>query len=262
MKKFKFFLALIFLISFSSFAQENTPKHDTVTTKSGLKYIVLNKGNGVKAQDGKEVEVNYKGYLPNGKVFDSSYKRGKPIDFILGTGKVIKGWDEGIALMHVGDKFRLIIPPQLAYGKHGAGNVIPPNATLIFDTELMSVGEPKYPIADTILVTIFEKGIDPAIKQYHELYKTKRDEYNFKESQLNSLGYRLLNANMKKRALAMFKLNAEMYPKSANVYDSLGEFYMLTGNKKLAIENYEKSLKLNPDNKRAEEMLKKLKIKK
>ncbi len=261
MKKFKFIIIISVISSTLIFAQKSVTKHDTVTTADGLKYIVLNEGNGKKAEPGMEVEVNYTGYLPDGKIFDSSYKRGEPIDFILGQGKVIKGWDEGIALMCVGDKFRLIIPPDLAYGKNGAGNVIPPNATLIFDTELMSVEKAKYPVADTILVTIFEKGIDAAIKQYHELYKTKRDEYNFKESQLNTLGYRLLNGNMMKQALKIFKLNAKMYPKSANVYDSLGEYYMVNKNKNLALENYKKSLSLNPDNERAKEMVKKLESK-
>ncbi len=137
----KIFIAIILLTSAFVSAQA-VQKHDTVTTPSGLKYIVIEKGSGVKAQAGKEVAVNYTGYLPDGKIFDSSYKRGKPIKFILGNGVVIKGWDEGIALMHVGDKFRLIIPPKLGYGANGAG-IIPPNSTLIFDTQLMSVSKPK-----------------------------------------------------------------------------------------------------------------------
>lgn len=112
-------------------------------TASGLEYIVLSKGTGAQAEKGKTVSVHYTGYLSNqgkcGQVFDSSVERGEPIEFPLGQGYVIKGWDEGIALMKVGDKMRLIIPADLGYGAAGAGGVIPPNATLIFDVELMGV---------------------------------------------------------------------------------------------------------------------------
>jgi peptidyl-prolyl cis-trans isomerase A (cyclophilin A) len=108
-------------------------------TKSGLRYQILQKGDGKKANKGDHVSVHYKGQLLDGTVFDSSYKRNQPLDFPIGVGQVIAGWDEGIQLLHVGDKARLVIPSQLAYGESGAGGVIPPNATLIFDVELMGV---------------------------------------------------------------------------------------------------------------------------
>jgi peptidyl-prolyl cis-trans isomerase A (cyclophilin A) len=108
-------------------------------TDSGLRYKMINKGEGKKAEAGKTVAVHYEGSLENGKVFDSSYPRKKPIEFRLGQGQVIEGWDEGIALLQVGDKARFVIPSDLAYGAAGAGGVIPPNATLIFDVELMDV---------------------------------------------------------------------------------------------------------------------------
>lgn len=108
-------------------------------TKSGLRYQIIQKGNGKNAQKGKTVSVHYKGMLPNGQVFDSSYQRKQPIDFTLGIGQVISGWDEGIQLLKVGDKARFVIPSYLAYGSQGAGGVIPPDATLIFDVELMNV---------------------------------------------------------------------------------------------------------------------------
>ena len=108
-------------------------------TSSGLRYQVLQKGDGEKAQNNKTVSVHYKGQLSDGTVFDSSYKRNQPIEFSLGMGQVIRGWDEGIALLKVGDKARFVIPSHLAYGSRGAGGVIPPNANLIFDVELMSV---------------------------------------------------------------------------------------------------------------------------
>ncbi|MDP3353694.1 MAG: peptidylprolyl isomerase [Flavobacteriaceae bacterium] len=106
-------------------------------TNSGLRYKILQKGNGTQAQKGKTVSVHYKGMLLDGTTFDSSYSRKEPIEFTLGVGQVIAGWDEGIQLLKVGDKARFVIPSDLAYGSRGASGVIPPNATLIFDVELM-----------------------------------------------------------------------------------------------------------------------------
>jgi FKBP-type peptidyl-prolyl cis-trans isomerase len=108
-------------------------------TASGLRYQILQKGTGKKATKGAGVSVHYKGQLLDGTVFDSSYKRKQPIDFNVGIGQVIAGWDEGIQLLQVGDKARFVIPSDLAYGAAGAGGVIPPDATLIFDVELMDV---------------------------------------------------------------------------------------------------------------------------
>ncbi len=108
-------------------------------TPSGLEYTEIEAGTGAQATAGKTVSVHYTGKLTNGKVFDSSNTRGERITFPLGAGRVIKGWDEGIALMKVGGKATLTIPPQLGYGERGAGGVIPPNATLVFDVELVSV---------------------------------------------------------------------------------------------------------------------------
>ncbi len=108
-------------------------------TESGLRYKMIQKGSGKNAEKGKTVSVHYEGSLENGKVFDSSYPRKKPIEFRLGQGQVIEGWDEGIALLLVGDKARFVIPSYLGYGASGAGGVIPPNATLVFDVELMDV---------------------------------------------------------------------------------------------------------------------------
>ncbi|MDN3666524.1 peptidylprolyl isomerase [Algibacter miyuki] len=108
-------------------------------TESGLRYQIIQKGNGATPEKGKTVSVHYKGQLSDGTVFDSSYKRNQPIDFPIGVGQVIPGWDEGISLLKVGDKARLVIPSHLGYGSAGAGGVIPPDATLVFDVELMDV---------------------------------------------------------------------------------------------------------------------------
>lgn len=108
-------------------------------TESGLRYQIIQKGGGAKPAAGQTVSVHYKGQLPDGTVFDSSYKRNAPIDFPIGQGQVIAGWDEGIMLLGVGDKARLVIPSHLGYGSRGAGGVIPPDATLVFDVELVAV---------------------------------------------------------------------------------------------------------------------------
>jgi len=121
------------------FAAVVTEAGRNLTTPSGLKVEILKEGNGPLPQKGKTVVVHYTGTLENGKKFDSSRDRGEPFSFVLGAGQVIRGWDEGLALMNVGSRARLTIPPQLGYGSSGAGNVIPPNATLIFDVELVGV---------------------------------------------------------------------------------------------------------------------------
>jgi peptidyl-prolyl cis-trans isomerase A (cyclophilin A) len=106
-------------------------------TASGLRYQIIQKGTGAKAEKGQQVSVHYQGALIDGTVFDSSYKRKEPIEFQLGIGQVISGWDEGLQLLHVGDKARFVIPSDLAYGSAGAGGVIPPDAILVFDVELV-----------------------------------------------------------------------------------------------------------------------------
>jgi cyclophilin family peptidyl-prolyl cis-trans isomerase len=108
-------------------------------TPSGLRYKIMESGKGDKPAKGQRVAVHYKGALLDGTVFDSSFERNEPIEFALGTGQVIPGWDEGISLLSVGDKARFIIPSELAYGSRGAGGVIPPDAVLVFDVSLEGV---------------------------------------------------------------------------------------------------------------------------
>jgi FKBP-type peptidyl-prolyl cis-trans isomerase len=110
-----------------------------VDTPSGLQYEEISEGAGAEAKAGQKVSVHYTGTLVDGKKFDSSRDRGKPFQFTLGVGQVIKGWDEGVAGMKVGGQRRLTIPPELGYGSRGTGGVIPPNATLIFDVELVEI---------------------------------------------------------------------------------------------------------------------------
>ena len=110
-----------------------------IETPSGLKYVELAEGTGPQPKSGQQVSVHYTGWLTNGTKFDSSHDRKEPIEFPIGKGHVIKGWDEGVGSMKVGGKRKLIIPAHLGYGPQGAGGVIPPNATLVFEVELVAV---------------------------------------------------------------------------------------------------------------------------
>ena len=118
---------------------EGTMEGKTETTASGLQYVDVKPGTGASPASGQTAVVHYTGWLADGKKFDSSKDRGKPFSFRVGQGQVIKGWDEGVATMKVGGTRKLTIPPNLAYGAAGAGGVIPPNATLTFEVELLDV---------------------------------------------------------------------------------------------------------------------------
>jgi FKBP-type peptidyl-prolyl cis-trans isomerase FklB len=119
------------------FLAANSKKEGVVTLESGLQYKVLTEGPGATPKEDSKVKVHYKGTLINGKVFDSSYDRGEPVEFPV--NRVIKGWTEALQLMKVGDKWQLVIPADLAYGEQGAPPTIPPNAVLVFDVELLEV---------------------------------------------------------------------------------------------------------------------------
>ena len=119
------------------FLEENAKKEGVKVTNSGLQYIVLEEGNGENPKATDTVKVHYEGTLINGQIFDSSIKRGEPVEFPL--NHVIPGWTEGLQLMKVGAKYRFFIPSELAYGEHGAGEMIPPNSALIFEVELLDI---------------------------------------------------------------------------------------------------------------------------
>jgi len=146
MKRFSKIVAAVImaaLFAVPAFAAQEVKKNaaKTVTTASGLKYVDLVIGKGASPTAGKQVKVHYTGTLENGKKFDSSFDRNEPFSFTIGVGQVIRGWDEGVMTMKVGGKRKLIIPSKLGYGARGAGGVIPPNATLLFDVELLDVAK-------------------------------------------------------------------------------------------------------------------------
>jgi len=119
------------------FAIGSVQAGQVMTSPSGVKIEIVKEGTGPLAKSGQTVLVHYTGALTNGKKFDSSRDRGQPFSFVLGRGQVIRGWDEALAMMKVGSRATITIPPSLGYGAAGAGNVIPPNATLVFDVELL-----------------------------------------------------------------------------------------------------------------------------
>ncbi len=130
---------LVWLLLLTGCGAKDADKEEVVTTKTGLQYVDIKVGEGTLPKLGDTVVVHYTGWLEDGTKFDSSVDRGEPFSFPIGMGRVILGWDEGVSTMRVGGVRKLIIPPDLGYGARGAGGVIPPNATLIFEVELLEI---------------------------------------------------------------------------------------------------------------------------
>ena len=156
---------LVLLAACGSTTNGGIEEGEVVTTDSGLQYEQIVKGDGPSPQPGDVVTVQYRGMLEDGTEFDSSYSRGEPAILPIGVGRVIEGWEEGIPMMNVGGKARLTIPPELAYGEEGAGNVIPPNATLIFEVELLDI-QPGSPAAPTEVDEADYVTTDSGLKYY------------------------------------------------------------------------------------------------
>lgn len=254
-----FTLLLLILFSSTSFSQIK----DTITTDSGLKYFYTQEGEGEKSISGWVMITEYIGSFTDGKVFDSSRDREGQFVFVLNEKQVIKGMDEAVSLMRVGDRATFILPSDIAYGEKGAGDVIPPNTTLIFDVELMDMKEnslskvlmaalrnTEYPSDTTLQIEAMFKVLEEQESNSFEgLYRS--------ESDLNMVGYTIMDADLA-AAIEIFKLNIELYPESANPYDSMGEAYMLAGEDELAIKNYAISIQLDPNNSNATKMIGKM----
>jgi hypothetical protein len=251
---------LLFIISFWVYVMSvSAQNNDTISTDSGLKYYIVDSGSGEKVQEGKEVTLHGIGTLENGEVFWETRKSNSPFHFVTGTNSVIKGVEEGVSKMRVGDRWIFILPPEIAYGERDRGS-IPPNSTLIFDYEVLDVTNPKKAIVDTLYLVIESDGIDKALDLYSDL-KKQTEVYNFRSDQLNGLGYKFISANKLEIAKIIMQLNANEHPKDFNTWDSLGEVYMLLGENKSAIESYKKSLELYSGNTNAVEMINKLQVK-
>ncbi len=250
---------LLFIISFWIYVISVSAQQDTITTESGLKYFIVQDGEGEKVEEGKEVTLHGIGTFESGEVFWETRESNSPFHFVTGTNSVIKGVEEGVSKMRVGDRWIFILPPELAYGDKQRGP-IPPNSVLIFDYEILDVANPKKSIIDTLYSTIGNYGIDKALDLYNDL-KKKDNIYNFRADELNTLGYNLINEGKLEASRVILELNTKEYPNNFNTWDSLGEIYMKLNKDDLAIESYEKSLKLYPKNTNAEEMIKKIKAK-
>jgi peptidylprolyl isomerase len=227
-----------------------------ITTPSGLTYLITKKGTGRQLKAGDTVIPNYTGTLTDGEKFDSSHDRKQPLAFKLGAGQVIKGYDEGLAKLRVGDHAILVIPGKLAYGPKGVPDVIPPDATLIFVIEVVDVKAKS--LTDVLSKRLSEKGLEAMIAEFHSLKISGDPDLYIGESDINAFGYRLLSKKQVNEAIEVFKLNVEAYPQSANVYDSLGEAYMVRGDREKAIESYKSALAIDPTMESAQRALRKL----
>lgn len=253
----------IAIIACCFYGAASAQKADTLTTASGIKYLFSQKGKGAAPKTGWLTVCHYRLTLTNDTLIDDSRKRGAPLADKYPSKRFIPGFNEALSLMHVGDRGTFFIPSSLGYGPKGKGPV-PGGATLVFNIELLDISEKSLGmVLDSVM---FEKPVNEnskprmaeVLKTFDELKKKKFKDLYLNEAELNAMGYSLIK-KFPNEAVEVFKMNVQLFPKSFNVYDSLGEAYMTIGDNKLAIKNYEKSLKLNPQNTAATENIKKMK---
>jgi tetratricopeptide (TPR) repeat protein len=262
MLKKRILTILLLVMSAHSMAQTT----DTMTTKSGIRYLILKKGNGSALTPGWIAIWQYRLTLTDGTKVDASWDRSSPFSAKYPSNQIIPGVTEALSLMHIGDSAVFIIPSSLGYGDRGSGP-IPPKATLVFD--MLLLGEKEKSLQGILDSVLYAKPLadsaQPHMKEvldtYEKLKKKGFENLLVSEDDFNNLGYQLLKKSPK-NAVVFFEMNVKLYPDSWNAYDSLAEGYMNLGQNKRAVKYYEKSLQLNPNNKNAEEMLKKLKASK
>jgi hypothetical protein len=266
MKKINLFIFICLICSCAT-AQKN----DTLTTASGMKYFFTKKGSGRLLKPGEVAVWHYTVTLADGSPLDDSRKKNIPLGEKIPSAHMIKGTNEALLLMHMGDRGVFILPPSLAYGQRGVDGRgilpdVPPNATLYFDMELVDVK--KAALLDTLQKTLYKQPIKDTstphvakvIALYKEFKKKKFAGMFTSDNDLNTIGYLLLTDHPKE-SISIFLLNVEEYPKVSNVYDSLGEAYMAVNDFDKAILNYGKSLELDPGNTNATKMIKQMKEK-
>jgi tetratricopeptide (TPR) repeat protein len=199
--------------------------------------------------------VHYTLLLTDGTKIESSLDEGVPFDFLLGGGGVIKGMDEAIAKLGLGDEAVLIIPSQLGYGAKGAGTVIPPGATLVFLVHLVDI-RPKDKVLSNVLVDMtVNQGLAAAVQRYQELKAIKFGDLYTSEGDMESLGYQLAKRKMLPAAVAFLRLNTEAYPQSADAFVSLARALKKSGDKVQAVSNCKHALELDPKNQDAKDLL-------
>jgi tetratricopeptide (TPR) repeat protein len=258
-------MRLLIILLFTGHFYTNTfaQSYDTLTTKSGLKYYYLQRGNGPAVQPNCVVIRHYTVSLADGTKIESSRDKGKPFAWEHPSSEMIRGNNEALSLMKIGDRAVFIVPYNLAYGKKGLG-LVPPKATLLFDIEVIDIKKRSLYMA--ITAALYEQPITPeskprikeAISTYTRLKSKGFSDLYVNDDQLDMIGQNLL-PKFPAEAVEIFKLNTDLYPESYTAYESLGIGYFELGETELAIAAFEKAVSLNPGNTKAKVYLKQLK---
>jgi FKBP-type peptidyl-prolyl cis-trans isomerase len=226
-----------------------------ITTASGLTYVVTHEGHGRRPQSGEMVFVHYTVLLNDGTKIESSLDGGEPFDFLLGGGGVIKGMDEAVANLGLGDEAVLIVPPHLGYGDKGAGKVIPPGATLIFLIHMVDIRPRDKVLSNVLMDVTMTQGLAAAIKRYQELRSAKFADLYTSEGDMESLGYQLIKKKRLQDAVAFLRLNTEAYPQSADALATLADALKRSGDKAQALRYCKMALVIDPKNRDAIDLL-------
>ncbi len=239
----------------ASAAAAQAPAQLGITTASGLTYVITHAAHGRRAQAGEVMFSHYTVLLADGKKIESSLDHGDPFGFTVGAGQVIKGMEEVMSKLGVGDEAVAIMPPQIAYGEKGAGSAIPPGATLVFLLHVTDLRAHDKVLSNVLQDLVTNQGLDAAVKRYQELKAAQFGDVYASEGELASLAYRLLRKKMFAEALTFLRLNTEAYPKSADAFANLADGLKKSGDKAQALQACQHALELDPKNADALELL-------